>query len=147
MSPGRDRRPDLVLVPEKSGPECTGSSGPEEFCTWPMSDFLWSGSDFLWSRSDFLWSRSDFLWSGSIFSGPGRIFLVRVDFRSGPEKMTIWTRINLVRVTRTRSGPGRLEIWPGDPFFPGPEGKILGDATQIFEGQDQRSDLWSRGYL
>ena len=89
MGPGRYRRPDLVLVPEKSGPECTGSSGPEEFCTWPRSDFLWSGSDFLWS--------------GSIFD---------LD-----QKNAIWARINLVRVTRTRPGPGRLEIWPGDQFF------------------------------
>ena len=103
MIPGRDRRPDLVLVPEKSGPECTGSSGPEEFCTWPMSDFLWSGSDFLWSRSDFLWSGSDFLWSGSI---------------------SIWTREN-DDLDQNKSGPGHKDqIWSwsarnlaGRPFF------------------------------
>ena len=54
-------------------------------------------------RIDFLWSGSDFLWSGSIFD---------LD-----QKNAIWARINLVRVTRTRPGPGRLEIWPGDQFF------------------------------
>ena len=91
-------------------------------------------------RVGFSLVRADFLWSGSYFLWSGPIFDLDQKNQSGPE-------VNMVRGTRTRSGSRRLEIWPGDQFFFWSRRKNPGRGGQILAGLDQRSGLWSRGYL